>query len=105
MSVSPDWKRLGVSACGQILHLPSDDSKAFPGSTGAGRFYRGIESEQIGLRGDAADHLRDLTDVANGIGQFGEYITERFRRGSSGRAREVCLPSRGSLNVKHFAFS
>jgi hypothetical protein len=47
----------------QVAHFIGDHGKAASGLAGASRFDGGVECQQVGLLGDALDHLKDLPDV------------------------------------------
>ena len=65
---------LGGGACRSdwpgALTSDGDDRKALAGLTGAGRFDGGVQRQQIGLRGDAGDHVDNAVDAVGGFGQF-----------------------------------
>ncbi|MNN24682.1 hypothetical protein D3C81_1381230 [compost metagenome] len=52
-----------LGAPGQVAHLVGNHGKATSGFTGAGRFDRSVERQQVGLLGDAADHLQHRADL------------------------------------------
>ncbi len=48
---------------GERSHLLGDDGKPGPGFTGASGLHRGVEREQVGLKGDLVDALDDMADL------------------------------------------
>ncbi len=59
---------------GQRAHLVGDDGKALAMLAGMGGLDRGIEGEQIGLVGNAADGLHDIVDIGRLLFQFGDHL-------------------------------
>ncbi len=54
-------------ASGQGAHLAGHHGKATPLVTGAGRFHRSVQGQDVGLEGDAVDDADDVGDLAGGI--------------------------------------
>ncbi len=47
----------------EVTHLIGNHGKPTPGFTGTGSFDCGVEREQVGLLGDAFDHIENVADV------------------------------------------
>ncbi|MNH14212.1 hypothetical protein D3C79_738000 [compost metagenome] len=55
----------------QVADFVGDHGETAPGFTGTGRLDRGIQGQQVGLLGNAADHIENLADVGGvGIERF-----------------------------------
>ncbi|MCY1180201.1 hypothetical protein D9M73_206310 [compost metagenome] len=52
-----------LGALGQVAHFIGDHRKATTTFTGTGGFDGGVERQQVGLFGDAANHLQHRTDL------------------------------------------
>ncbi|CAJ1870505.1 hypothetical protein CDAIGKPJ_02849 [Aeromonas salmonicida] len=63
--------------------------------SGSGRFYGGIERQQIGLLGNAVDHFNDVADAAalrrERTDQVGDplHLSHQLMNGLIGMARQV----------------
>ncbi|MOA46558.1 hypothetical protein D3C78_1690850 [compost metagenome] len=47
----------------KVAHLVGHHRKTAPGFPGTRRFNRRVECQQVGLLGDALDHVEDVPDV------------------------------------------
>ncbi len=72
----------GAGLGGQLLDLVGDDGKAFTGITGARRFDRGVERQQIDLAGDLGNQL---DDAGHGLGSLAHFTG----RAVGGRGTDV----------------
>src|SRR5437899_175879 len=61
----------GLTSAGlrQLVHLTSHDREPAAVNSGARRFDRGVEREEIGLIGDEPDRLRKLLDLRRHVAQ------------------------------------
>ncbi|MNL10745.1 hypothetical protein D3C87_1315540 [compost metagenome] len=59
---------------GQCAHFIGHHGKAAPVLAGAGGFDGRVERQQVGLFGDAADHVQYLADFPDVPGQFGHRL-------------------------------
>ncbi len=53
----------------QAANLPGDNCETTPGLAGTRRLDRGIQRQQIGLAGDAADEIDDAVDLLRALGK------------------------------------
>src|SRR5713101_9788550 len=58
----PDVARLSTACFGELVDFIGHHREAAAVNTGARRFDRGVEGEQVGLVGDEADGFRELLD-------------------------------------------
>ena len=77
---------------GELLDLAGDDRESLACIASARGFNGGIQRQQIGLGGDIADHVGDITDAANlGI--------QRLNRRTRLSARDDSPPDHGGRQV------
>src|ERR1700722_14632820 len=57
---------------GQFLHFIGDNGETLARFSGTGRFYRGIESQQVGLLSDGSNDLDDFSDFGAGLPKFAD---------------------------------
>ena len=69
---------------GKRLDFRGDNRKTLAGGAGAGRLNRGVQSQQIGLSGDALNELDHIIDLAGGLGEAGDLLVGRLRLGGGG---------------------
>ena len=67
---------------GQLLDLVGDHGEALARLAGPRRLDRRVQRQQVGLLGDARDHLDHVADLGRGLAQ----LRDRRRRGLGGRA-------------------
>jgi len=60
----------------ELLDLVGHDGKSPPGLAGSGRFDGGVEGQQVGLRGDGGDGVRDLADLLRGVSELAQNSRE-----------------------------
>ncbi|MNH42930.1 hypothetical protein D3C79_1047260 [compost metagenome] len=68
---APDFLGRNRRTLGQVAHLVGDHGKATALFAGAGGFDGGIQGQQVGLFGNAADHFQH---AANLLGLAGQYF-------------------------------
>ena len=87
----------------QLLDLVGHDREALAGLAGPRRLDRGVQGQQVGLLGDARDHLDDVADLGRGLAQLGDR-RGRGLRGGDGAGGDLAglrgvrgdLPDRGA---------
>src|SRR6266849_23519 len=65
----PDVARLSTACFGELVDFIGHPREAAAVNTGARRFDRGVEGEQVGLVGDEADGFRELLDLLRHVAQ------------------------------------
>ncbi len=82
-----DFMGGGLSSGSQSTHLIGNHSKTTTMLTGAGCFNRGVQRQQVGLFGDATNHINDSADITNIgfqaaqlLGGFFHFIGQRINR-------------------------
>ena len=67
----------------ELLHLVGHDGEPLAGLTGTSRLDRGIERQQVGLLGDAVDHLHDRADLVRPFAELHHAGLARTGRGDA----------------------
>ena len=89
---------------GETPHFHGDHRKALPGFTGARRFHRGVERQEVCLEGDVVDQPDDIADLArrgrdllHRAGRLSHHCFAVF--GGTGHRRGIVAGVRSALRV------
>ncbi len=73
-----DLQRRALGALGQVAHFVGHHGEAASCLAGAGGFDGGVERQQVGLLGDALDHVEDLADVVALLAEHFDVVAGRL---------------------------
>ncbi|MNY34548.1 hypothetical protein D3C86_1688970 [compost metagenome] len=76
----------------EAAHLIGDHRETASGLSGTGRFDGRVQRQQVGLFGDAANHMRDTADGFDRLRQVADRLTDLLDRSAQAGHRTLALP-------------